>query len=307
VVVVLTYSLRRQLGAGAGPTSSRSAYRGRETVTVFVRNLACPSLSFVVACGGLADHRSEATTGPSPAASETGGTQTGGSSSGGAPASAGSATGGIRPALPPSDGGTGGSRAVAWDDAATEGCPPIPTNKLAPIPHLFAFGPDPGPCRVSSDPNSFDEGMTYEYDTLGRPVGRHDNSGAGRQDYVYEGDLMVQIVDQQGPDWSLSYEPRAFTWTEAGLPRGYLPLFIDQRMRVVVELDSRGYPRRFTQSRIVDGFVYYEHLYRYAGCRIVREESSPTRTYSYDSEGHLISIVTDSGTLEVYDYSCWME
>jgi hypothetical protein len=274
----------------------------RNGVTVSARDAsACLALFFLVDCGGLADKGSKATGGPSPAASETGGT---GSSSGDSSVTGGSATGGFRPTLvPASEAVTGGTSGAAWDDADTEGCPSVPANKLAPYLEPFLSGPDPGPCQSSADPNSFEEGTTYEYDALGRLVGRHDDSGAGRADYLYEGDLMVQIVEQPGLTWNLTYESGVFIHTEAGAFRGYLPLIIDQRTQWVVELDSRGYPRRSTLSRIVDGLVYYMHLYEYDDCRIVR--ATPDWKYSYDTEGHLMSFTSATETLGAYDYSCW--
>lgn len=191
----------------------------------------------------------------------------------------------------------------AWDDGVTEGCPAIPAWKVAPNGPIGVFfhSPDPGPCRWMIPAQNWD--TSFDYDALGRPVAMEGIK------YVYSGDFLVQGVSETNTS-NVTYEPGLLISTEMYpelTPEGT----VEAPSTFIVELDPRGYPRRYGSSYGSAEPLEWGLLI-YADCRIVATapEANPDEmryVYNYDAEGHIVSMeyATDNAWAFTFDYTCW--
>lgn len=203
----------------------------------------------------------------------------------------------------------GASVDAGFDDRVTAGCEVWPINKMFPFIGTLFYGPDPGPCSMTTLNGPT---LSYTYDDAKLPAKAESADGTSTMSLTYDGDRLTQEVDTNPTaqtTFRMEYGSNTVSYTQSN-PSSNVPTFT-----VIYQLDSRGYPRvALTTGTLPSNWaVRYEYVYN--GCQMQAriahnadgtENAGSTLYYSFDTVGHFVRQVSATGSVDTsFDYSCW--
>ncbi len=221
-------------------------------------------------------------------------TNTGGSNNGGAVNAGGQATQG------------GASTASSGGNSSpTQNCPPWPKEKLFPIAGPYFYGPNPGPCTVTTQGAVY----TVTYDASNKPIRQATSDNVNVTTYGYTSGLLTTETDLNQANQNnvaYQYSDNAAGYTNSSAA-GVLSTY-------TYTLDAQGYPQSVTaQGSILGPTSPARYQFLYDNCRITErvayladntESTNSDMFFSYDSQGRMIERTSTSFD-ETYDYTCW--
>jgi hypothetical protein len=228
-----------------------------------------------------------ADTGASPAS-------TGGSNNGGAINAGGQATQG------------GASTASSGGNSSpTQNCPPWSKEKLFPIVGTYFYGPNPGPCTVTTQGAVY----TVTYNASNKPIRQATSDNVNVTTYAYTSGLLTSETDlNQTNQTNIAYQ---YSDNVAGYTSSSAASVMST---YTYTLDAQGYPQSLmAQGAILGANSPTRYQFVYDNCRIIErvayladntESTNSDLFYSYDSQGR-ISERKSALFDETYDYSCW--
>jgi YD repeat-containing protein len=199
----------------------------------------------------------------------------------------------------------GSSSTLGGNSSTTQNCPLWPKEKLFPLTGLFFYGPNPGPCSITSSGVT----KTFSYDTSNRPIRLANPDNTDVTTYTYDQALLVSALEvtttaQLNTTYTYSGNIASYTNSNAsGLVSQY-----------TYTLDAQGYPQTITaQGPVFGAYSPTRYQNQYDNCRLSErlayfadntESSVEDTSYAYDSLGRIIERKSTTFD-EIYDYSCW--
>ena len=189
----------------------------------------------------------------------------------------------------------------------TSSCPPWPTSKLFPLIGPF-FGPDPGPCAMTSDDAQF----KFNY-ANGVVLSLLSLDGSDTTQYLFDQSQLVsetRVVGSLTTNTTYEYAAEVVRTVTAGAGQ------VETAYEYV--LDQRGYVQTARLLNPVTSASQPTHYsYQYDNCQLRRRiaydrdsnqsaavNQDATLEYSYDDAGHVVGRKSNLND-EQFDYSCW--
>jgi len=186
----------------------------------------------------------------------------------------------------------------------TEGCAPLPLEKLFPIIGAF-LGPAPGPCALTVA----DTHYVFHYDSNAVLVNQVSDDETDTTEFIHEQGLLVNETRAQ---------PSGVTTTVYEYASNAIETIATHPDNTTIayqyQLDDRGYVRtarllNSVQSSSIPTHFSYEYLNCSIQWRIAYDQNDAvnldaTAEYSYDERGQLAMRASQTSE-ELFDYSCW--
>jgi hypothetical protein len=186
----------------------------------------------------------------------------------------------------------------------TEGCTPLPLQKLFPIIGAF-LGPTPGPCALTDA----DTHYVFHYDSNAALVNQVSDDQTDTTEFTHKLGLLVNETRTQ---------PSGVTQTVYEYASNAIKTVATHPDNTIVayeyQLDDRGY---ITTARLLNavrtGSIPTHFSYEYLNCKIHRRIAydrndavnlNATAEYIYDEQGQLAKRTSQTSE-ELFDYSCW--